>query len=139
MVSIATPYPIFTAINFNIYRQGLDSASVHGVEKRHVLCASHPGAVEPGLFVILPWMRRLDVDIRAISYRNFLDCFNLLVGHTEITPNPSYRVCKKVCRICCGSILFFVQILFYFCCFFFCMKMSDDDYKTKGSKIKPKD
>ena len=26
-----------------------------------------------------------------------------------------------------------------FLLFFFCMKMFDDDYKTKGSKIKPKD
>ena len=88
MVSIATPYPIFTAINSNIYRQGLNSAAVHGVEKRHVLCASHPRAVEPGLFVILSWMRRLDVDVRAIFYRKFLDYFNLL-GIVDTTAAPA--------------------------------------------------
>ena len=134
MVSIATPYPIFTAINSNIYRQGLDSASVHGVEKRHVLCASHPGAVEPGLFVILPWMRRLDVDIRAISYRNFLDCFNLLVGHTEITPTHLIGSAKR--SVVYVVVQFYSWFKFYFIfAVFFCMKMFDDDYKTKGSKI----
>ena len=64
---MATPYPFFTATDSNIHRQGLNSAAVHGVVKRHASGASHPRAVEPGLLVVFTRVWRLNVDIWAIT------------------------------------------------------------------------
>ena len=47
LVFIAAPNSGFTAIDFNIHRQGLNRAAVHGVEERHPLCTFKPKYVGP--------------------------------------------------------------------------------------------
>ena len=63
---MTTPYPGFTAIDYNIYRESLNGAAVHGVKKCHPQWPSHPQAFQSGPLVVLSRGYRLNVDIRAV-------------------------------------------------------------------------